>query len=112
MMALQVLQNVSDTVSPLDKMLLERQEECWLMLNKTFTPISITTAAPGKAQSSLESLSLRLFLWFHLPLGKMFKCCCMLPCYGRSLTIPSRFPLHVQENRLKISSPNLKFPGA
>jgi hypothetical protein len=43
-MTLQVGQNISDTVSPLDKLLLERQEECWLMLNKTFS-----TAAPGKA---------------------------------------------------------------
>jgi hypothetical protein len=43
-MALQVGQNVTDTVSPLDKLLLERQEECWQILNKTFS-----TAAPGKS---------------------------------------------------------------
>jgi hypothetical protein len=64
-MELQVLQNISDTVSPLDKMLLERKEECWLMLNKTFVATSITTTAPGKTQWSLESLFLILILWFR-----------------------------------------------
>lgn len=57
-MELQVLQNISDTVSPLDKMLLERKEECWLMLNKTFVATSVSTTAPGKTQWSLEIASL------------------------------------------------------
>jgi hypothetical protein len=61
-MELQVLQNISDTVSPLDKMLLERKEECWMMLNKTFVATSVTTAAPGKRHWSLESLFLILIL--------------------------------------------------
>ncbi|XP_023706761.1 calcitonin gene-related peptide type 1 receptor isoform X2 [Cryptotermes secundus] len=43
----EILQNISDTVSPLDKMLLERKEECWLMLNKTFVATSVSTTAPG-----------------------------------------------------------------
>jgi hypothetical protein len=47
-MSLQVGQNVSDTVSPLDKLLLERQAECWLTLNKTLTTSAVTTALPGE----------------------------------------------------------------
>jgi hypothetical protein len=47
-MAFQVGQNISDTVSPLDKLLLERQEECWLMLNNTYTTSAMTTAGQGK----------------------------------------------------------------
>jgi hypothetical protein len=54
-MALQTGQNISDTVSPLDKLLQERQEECWVMLNRTFT-----TVAPGK---SLGARGLVLSLW-------------------------------------------------
>jgi hypothetical protein len=47
---LQLGQNTSDTVSPLDKLLSEKQTECWLMLNNTLTTSAITTAPPGKCR--------------------------------------------------------------
>jgi hypothetical protein len=69
-MELQVVQNISDTVSPLDKMLLERKEECWLMLNKTFVTTSVTTTAPGKTQLA--------FLYIDsLVSSRLGICCCM-----------------------------------
>lgn len=50
---LQLGQNTSDTVSPLDKLLLERQVECLLMLNNTLPSSAITTTPAGKCRISL-----------------------------------------------------------
>ena len=50
MIPLQLEQNTSDTVSPLDKLLLERQVECLLMLNNSLPTSDITAAPPGKCR--------------------------------------------------------------
>ncbi|XP_069700680.1 calcitonin gene-related peptide type 1 receptor isoform X2 [Periplaneta americana] len=44
---MKVAQNVSDTESPLDKIILERQEACWMMLNRTSTTQTITATVAG-----------------------------------------------------------------
>lgn len=39
-------QNVSDTISPLDKILSEREEECLILLNKTSVPVDTVETEP------------------------------------------------------------------